>query len=344
MPVVGLNDYRDQNNNNANNMRAPNSRPMPVGRDQFQGDNVHRVAIDDPDNGPIGQMFPSFSKFLARDFGRHTFIFYITIIQILMFIVELIWGQVKYDEMFNKDNTMAGPGTLTMRDLGGKDTYLIREGEIWRLVLPAILHGGILHIFMNLAFQTYLCYTYERLWGTGRIAYFYFLTAIGASIMSAVCSPQSVSVGASGSLFGMLGCQMSYLIMNWNSTTYSRMNGPAPPQGAQQQQVGGFGGQVSMNQMEMCNLVCIILMNFMFSGVGNNGAHIDNYAHGGGLISGFLLGFVFVAKVDNPAGLCSNEQYTKLFFLAGTLAFYGSFLGVLFFNMNCTGPPVERCA
>ena len=60
----------------------------------------------------------------------------------------------------------------------------------------------------------------------------------------------------------------SYLIMNWNSTSYSRMNGPAPPQGAQQQQVGGFGGQVSMNQLEMCNLVCIILMNFMFSGVG----------------------------------------------------------------------------
>eukprot|EP00493_Phyllostaurus_siculus_P022096 UN22427 len=114
MPIVGLNDYRNQNNNNANNMRAPNSRPMPVGRDQFQGDNVHRVAIDDPDNGPIGQMFPSFSKFLAWDFGRHTFIFYITIIQILMFMVELIWGQVKYDEMFNKDNTMAGPGTLVI--------------------------------------------------------------------------------------------------------------------------------------------------------------------------------------------------------------------------------------
>ena len=107
----------------------------------------------------------------------------------------------------------------TMRDLGGKDTYLIREGEIWRLVLPAILHGGILHIFMNLAFQTYLCYTYERLWGTGRIAYFYFLTAIGASIMSAVCSPQSVSVGASGSLFGMLGCQM---VPEWKSDKNSK--------------------------------------------------------------------------------------------------------------------------
>merc|ERR550534_2762601 len=245
MPIVGLRDY-DNNNSNNNNMRAPNSRPMPgMNRDQFQGDNVHRIAVDDPENGPVAQMFPSFSKFLARDFSRNTFIWYITVIQIIMFIFELVWGQWKYDQMFDKNNTMVGPGSLTMRDLGGKDTYLIREGQIYRLVLPAILHGGIMHIFMNLAFQTYLCYTYERLWGTGRIAYFYFLTAIGASIMSAVCSPDSVSVGASGSLFGMLGCQMSYLIMNWNDNPYANL-----PQ-AQGQMGGGF----APNQMEMCQLV-----------------------------------------------------------------------------------------
>jgi membrane associated rhomboid family serine protease len=37
--------------------------------------------------------------------------------------------------------------------------------------------------------------------------YLIFL-AIGSSVMSAVCNPDAISVGASGSLFGMLGCQM----------------------------------------------------------------------------------------------------------------------------------------
>jgi len=324
--VHGLGSFG--NNDNA----QPNNRPMPAynqgqggPRDRNQmGDNVVMVGAGDGDEE--NARFPPMSKTLAPDFDKNTFIWWITVLQIVMFIVELAWGQIKYNNMFDKNNTMAGPDSRTMRDLGGKDTTLIQDGEIWRLVMPALLHGGILHIFMNLFFQTMLCYTYEKKWGTGRMAYFYFMTAIGSSVMSAVCNPNSISVGASGSLFGMLGCQMSYLIMNWSENPYGALG-----QGQPQQQ-GGMMGNFTPNQSEMCRLVCIILINFSFSSV-DSGAHIDNYAHGGGLISGFLIGFPFVAKADHPPECCPGTQNVKIFGLLCTLAFFGAMLGTLFFNM-----------
>lgn len=334
MPVRSLNDLRNdsgpqnqampQYNNGQGQAQVP--RGQNGGFDRMQGANIIVVGDDgDPEDNAV---FPSMSKTLARNFNRNTFIFYITIIQIAMFIVELLWGQIEYGVMFDENNTMAGPGVQTMDDLGAKVTYKIQDGQLYRLVLPAILHGGILHIFMNLFFQTMLCYTYELKWGTGRMAYFYFMTAVGSSLMSAVNS-DSVSVGASGSLFGMLGVQIAYLIMNWNVNPYAAL-------GPNVQPVGGFGGGAPPppNQMEMCQLVCIIIMNFTFSQNSNDGAHIDNWAHGGGLISGFLIGFPFVAKAEAPPGCFSNIRYVKLFFLMGTCLFYGLLLWELFFNME----------
>lgn len=329
MVVRGIGDLRNENANN-----RPNSRPMPNAYTGMNGANIAQLP-NDPEGGPVAQMYPTLFKFIVRDFDKNTFIYWITIIQIIMFFVELIYGALYDTGPFDKNNTMAGPGTETMLALGAKDTGKIQHGQIYRLVLPAILHGGILHIFQNLIVQSMFCYTYEKLWGTGRIAYFYLLTAIGASCMSAVTSPTSVSVGASGSLMGMFGCQMSYLIMNWDSNAYSRMNFSQPNQGQQQQQqqMGGMGAPKA-NQMEMCYLICIILFTFSMGGVGSEGAHVDNMAHLGGLISGVLVGFVFVAKIDQPASLCANEQYTKMFFLLGSLAYYGSLLGELFFGMT----------
>lgn len=329
MPVRGLNDLRNENQNQMQRGAMP-SYNQQARRDRMQGANVIMVGGDDNGDGGV---FPSMSKTLAPNFSKNTFIFWITCIQIFMFVVELGWAQYRYGTMFSEDNTMAGPDCRPLKDLGAKTTWGIQQGQIYRLVTPAILHGGILHIFMNLFFQTMLCYTYEKKWGTGRMAYFYFLTAIGASVMSATTSTSSVSVGASGSLFGMLGVQMAYLIMNWNDNPYAALQQQAQQQGAQ---VQGQMGAPAPNQAEMCQLVCIILMNFMFSASDSSGANIDNWAHAGGLISGFLLGFPFVAKADAPPSFCSNVQNVKLFFLLASLIYFGVLLGMIFFSLDNT--------
>eukprot|EP00494_Astrolonche_serrata_P030779 UN31047 len=178
MVIRGIGDLGSSNNNNAQG--GPNNRPMPS---YNQGNNNRRsnngmsnqnvVVIGGDDDGG-NAAFPPMNKILARDFNINTFIFWISIIQFLMFIVELLYGQFEYDEMFSRNNVMAGPGPRTMEDLGGKKTSLIQDGQLYRLVTPCLLHGGVLHIFMNMVFQTMLCYTYEKKWGTGRIAYFIF--------------------------------------------------------------------------------------------------------------------------------------------------------------------------
>merc|ERR1719323_2109217 len=102
-----------------------------------------------------------------------TFIFVISVIQVLMFITELVVGATMFDGAFVVSNNMAGPGSETMRFLGAKYLPDIKAGEIWRFWTPALLHGVI---------QCMLCYRYEGRWGTGRIAYFYFMTAFGATL------------------------------------------------------------------------------------------------------------------------------------------------------------------
>jgi len=305
MPVRTLADLRN-NNNGPSNQPMPSYNNQQARQDRMQGSQNRVIVIGGGDAD--GAVAPPLNKFLAPDFNKFTFIFFITVVQIIMFFTELVYAWVYYGTPFDQTNVMAGPGSAPLVDLGAKKTLLIRQGQIYRLATPALLHGGILHIFMNLFFQTILCYTYEKKWGTGRIAFFYLITAIGASSLSAVTTPIAPSVGASGSLFGMLGCQIAYLLMNWNVNPYM-----SPEQQAQQ--------PISPKTMELLNIICIILLNFSmagtsaFSGTASGGEHIDNFAHIGGLISGILIGFAFVAVADGPVSCMSNVQYTKIVWL-----------------------------
>ena len=58
---------------------------------------------------------------------------------------------------------------------------------------------------------------------TVRIAIIYLISGFGGSILSALFLRSSISVGASGALFGLLGAMLSELITNW--TIYSNKVG-----------------------------------------------------------------------------------------------------------------------
>lgn len=252
------------------------------------------------------EIYPAISKFLVPEFRMDTFIFVISVIQVLMFITELVVGATMFDGAFVVSNNMAGPGSETMRFLGAKYLPDIKAGEIWRFWTPALLHGGILHIFMNGVFQCMLCYKYENRWGTGRITYFYFMAAFGATLFSAVTSPASVSVGASGALFGMLGCQISWILMNWND--------------------------IPMPHMQLCNIVCIIAMNLMI-GMGWTSGNIDNAAHMGGLVTGMFVGLAFVSSHSTfqHEYISGKETLFKRLGLFCCLIWYCTLLSVVFY-------------
>lgn len=286
MNIHRLSEY--QNNPSSNNPQQP-----------MMGSNAPGAS----------EMFPPISKVLAPDFNLCSFIWFISVAQILMFIVELIIGGVLFDGAFVISNTMAGPSGMTLRFLGAKFLPDIRAGQVWRFWTPALLHGGILHIFMNGVFQFMLCFTFEQQWGTARIAFLYFFTAMGATLLSCTTSPNSVSVGASGALFGMLGANISYICMNWNDIFR--------PEG------------------KLCQAVCVCVVNFVI-GMGWTAGNIDNFAHLGGLITGLFMGLAFVVSYSTftHERLAGHEVTFKRIGLVLSLIWFTVLLSITFFDKN----------
>ena len=80
------------------------------------------------------------------------------------------------------------------------------DNEWWRLVTSAFLHGGWLHIAFNMYVLYSLGPTLERLLGHSRYLMLYLLAALGGAVCSyAFSDVLTVSVGASGAIFGLMG-------------------------------------------------------------------------------------------------------------------------------------------
>ena len=79
-------------------------------------------------------------------------------------------------------------------------------GEWWRLVTAAFLHGSFLHIAFNMYVLFALGPTLDRILGHSRYLILYVMAAIGGGVASYVFSDmRTVSVGASGAIFGLMG-------------------------------------------------------------------------------------------------------------------------------------------
>ncbi len=100
---------------------------------------------------------------------------------------------------------LSGEGNTLIANFGMWPLGIAIEGEWWRLITSAFLHGGLLHI----AFNMYVLYVIgpivERALGSARYLILYLTAALGGSVASYVFSPaNTLSVGASGAIFGLM--------------------------------------------------------------------------------------------------------------------------------------------
>ena len=193
----------------------------------------------------------------------------IAAVDVLIFICELIVGSAKYGCAFDRNNQMGGPNTATLYCFGGKWTPAIEAGAVWRLLTPIFLHAGILHIAGNLWMLFRFGYILETRWGWWRYGLVYLLAGLGASMWSAVLGTESVSVGASGAIMGLVGADITYVLYNWHELPHVKI--------------------------EAMTITIVVVINFLF-GLSQTG--IDNYAHLGGLVMGLTLGVWFVPQVE----------------------------------------------
>lgn len=146
-------------------------------------------------------------------------------------------------------------------------------GRWWSVLSASWLHGSLIHIFFNLMWVRHLVPAAVRLFGVGRAVLIYLvsgvagftLTSVGGAAFGAAppyfLRGAPLTVGASASIFGLLGALV----------VYGRRTG-----------AGAMGRQV------WTWAVVLFVFGFLLPG-------IDNYAHLGGFLGGYLA-----ARVLDP--------------------------------------------
>jgi membrane associated rhomboid family serine protease len=87
---------------------------------------------------------------------------------------------------------------------------VVADGDWWRLLTAAFLHGGVLHIGMNMLMLWWIGAPVEEALGRGRYLALYIVSALAGSAGALLFSPQAFTVGASGAIFGILGAALVF--------------------------------------------------------------------------------------------------------------------------------------
>lgn len=115
---------------------------------------------------------------------------------------------------------MAGdPGAISSPDTllawGASFGPLTSNGEWDRLARSMFVHGGLLHLLVNLAALVQIGLVLERLTGTLTFAAVYVLSGIFAGLVSLTASPVDISLGASGAIAGLYGLLCVAAVRGW---------------------------------------------------------------------------------------------------------------------------------
>lgn len=169
--------------------------------------------------------------------------------------------------VFWRTNSLMDVSAEALLKFGGNFKALTFSGEEWRLWTNTLLHGGLIHLAMNISCLCSFGPMLERMAGHVKFLALYLIAAIGASVISAIVNGDVVSIGASGAIFGIFGSLMMYvLVIGWR-----------------------FG-------LTKDSILAHLKQGFIFVGV--NFAYslspgIDMSAHVGGLLIGVGVGFLF---------------------------------------------------
>ncbi len=158
-------------------------------------------------------------------------------------------------------------GVLVSRAIDSSGQLVgVAEGEWWRLVTATFLHYGPLHLGMNMLVLWFIGPALEEYFGHARYALVYLVSGLAGSAGALVWSPNALTVGASGAIWGIMGAA---LILEWR-------------------RIWVFGGQA------MGLVVLNLLLTFLIPGVSIGG-------HVGGGIGGALAALAFLSLRRMPA-------------------------------------------
>ena len=146
---------------------------------------------------------------------------------------------------------------------------VLEDGEYYRLFTSMFLHFGFEHLMNNMVTFVLIGWNLEIEIGGIKFLLIYFLSGLGGNILSAWYDIQtmdySISAGASGAIFGIIGALLYVAMRNH-----------------------GHIGDISGRR------ILVMIAISLYYGFSSSG--VDNLAHVGGLVTGFLSGVLLYWK------------------------------------------------
>jgi len=184
----------------------------------------------------------SLERYFHR-YGKATFTLFL--INVGVYIIEAILSK---NPFWISGNVLA--------TLGQWNYAVLHLNAWWQPFTAMFVHVNIIHIAFNTYFLLVMGSQLERILGPKRVVLVYVLSGLAGNLLTLVlASPNVVSAGASGALFGIAGALITI--------------------------TGVVGGNM---QMALMNAFVLFLINSFLPGV-------NAYAHLGGLIVGMLIGY-----------------------------------------------------
>jgi len=147
--------------------------------------------------------------------------------------------------------------TSSLIFLGANNRGLVLNGEFYRLLASTFLHGSLMHLVVNMYSLWIIGSQVETYIGKIKYLIIYILSALMGSVFSIVFLENSLSVGASGAIFGLMGALLYF----------------------------GYHYRLYLSNALTGQLIPIIILNLILGFISTG---IDNAAHIGGLIGGYL--------------------------------------------------------
>ncbi|MCJ8209101.1 rhomboid family intramembrane serine protease [Mucilaginibacter sp. RS28] len=213
-----------------------------------------------PEYSPKNQFF-AFSNFLfSIKIDKNIPLFVVIIaLNILVFVLMVF----------------AGLGFISF---DGQDLYAwganyrpaVVKGQWWRLLTSIFLHGGLMHLLFNMYGLLFVSAFLEPVLGKAKFIIAYILCGLLASLASIWWHRATLSVGASGAIFGLFGLMTALL---------------------------------TTNKVDARSKKALLINNAVFIGINliiGLAGGIDNAAHIGGLLTGVIIGYIMYFFIEAP--------------------------------------------
>jgi len=184
-------------------------------------------------------------------------------INVALFVLELATG----GQLNGTGSWIYEKGVLVSSAVDSSGQVVgVAEGEWWRLITAAFLHYGLVHLGMNMLVLWFIGPPLEEYFGHGRYVLVYLVSGLAGSAGALIWSPNALTVGASGAIWGIMGAALVL----------------------EARKIWVFGGQA------MGLVIFNLAITFVIPGISIGG-------HVGGLVGGGLCALAFSSFRRMPA-------------------------------------------